>query len=263
VVILWLAAIPRAAHAGDWHNAQHGVCSDCHSQHGSDLPTPNQKMLKGETVLELCLSCHDGTNSRAPDVIAPVSYVADAAGGFFAERGIPNSPNAHDLGKLPDPAGTLPQVVLSCITCHDPHGNANYRNLRPDPLNTAVPVEVVVTQEKTADGTNPSEVYVPSNLIDKRGISEWCVNCHVDAFSTSHSVNKTMWGSTVSDYSIWSGPIANRVRVDSPTDDLIPSPDDRITCISCHKAHGSSNYRSTVYADGVTLDSTCAECHSE
>jgi predicted CXXCH cytochrome family protein len=44
---------------------------------------------------------------------------------------------------------------------------------------------------------------------------------------------------------------------------VIPSSDDQVNCISCHKAHGSANTKALIYADAATLDSTCQECHDQ
>jgi predicted CXXCH cytochrome family protein len=275
-VFLILCAV--ALTGGQWHTAGKGECSDCHSNHNSsggspmrydNVADPAQYMLRRETAQLLCVSCHDGSNAAAPDVVGPVSYVADPAGGFFANSGGVSSPMSHDVGMgvpVIPPGGTIP-VDLDCVTCHDPHGNANYRNLRPDPTSTGLPpVAVTVNETVLANGSNPSSVYVQSNLVDKSGMSAWCNQCHASdpgAGSLSgHPTDRTIWGAVFADYAYWSGPIANRVRVENPADNAVPSTDDRVFCLSCHKAHGSANNFMTIYADGMTLDSTCQECHN-
>ncbi|HVR39084.1 MAG TPA: cytochrome c3 family protein, partial [Thermoanaerobaculia bacterium] len=174
-----------------------------------------------------------------------------------------NSSNVHHLerptAEVP-PGGTLP-MVLTCTTCHDPHGNGNYRNLRPDPTKTTLaPITVLTQQLVKANGSNPSQVYVPSNLTYKSGMSRWCMQCHTAL--AHHSVDKTMWDATLADYPTWSAVAIARVPVES-ADNAIPSQDDRVICLSCHKAHGSANAHALIYADGVTQESTCEECHDQ
>lgn len=261
--------------AGDWHVEPHVVCSDCHTQHNSangvpmrtdNNPTPAEHLLLRGTAQELCLSCHDGSNPGAPNVLSDGSGTTDWAGGTFPHLDQTTTLNAHHLSSpTPEvpPGGTIP-MVLTCTSCHDPHGNNNYRNLRPDPTRTNLaPVAVVVKQTLTADGTNAPQVYVGSNLVYKSGISAWCGQCHGPTDpGTSHPVDVQIWGSTAI-YANWAAVSLPRVPVNSPTDDVIPSHDDQVTCLSCHKAHGSTNPHGLIYADGVTLDSTCQECHNQ
>jgi predicted CXXCH cytochrome family protein len=260
--------------AGEWHYGVSLVCSDCHTQHNSENgqpmrtdknPTPAAMLLRRGTPLELCLSCHDGSNPSAPDVIAPVSYVREAAAGAFPNSGGIPTNIAHHLNNASTevpPGGTQPMVLI-CTTCHDPHGNTNYRNLRPDPSKTnQVPVSVVVVQQVSANGENAPQVYVPANIIYKSGVSKWCSTCHGTPH-TDHVNEPAIWNAKNANYANWSSVQLPRVPVLSPTDNTIPSHDDAVQCLSCHKAHGSDNPKATLYADGATLDSTCQECHDK
>src|SRR6185369_3734372 len=159
-------------------------------------PAPAPMLLRRGTTLELCLSCHDGSHPDAPDVVAPIGYVGESAAGAFPNSGGMPTPNAHHLDNpTPEvpPGGTVP-MVLTCTTCHDPHGNDNYRNLRPDPTLINPPAVIfATTQSIVATGTNPAQVYAPSNIIYKSGVSAWCGKCHTD-MSAHHSVDKPIWG---------------------------------------------------------------------
>lgn len=263
-----------ALRAGEWHYGVNLVCSDCHTQHNSENgqpmrtdnnATPAPMLLRRGTPLELCLSCHDGSNPSAPDVIAPVSYVSEAAAGAFPNSGGIPTNLAHHLNNASaevPPGGTQPMVLI-CTSCHDPHGNQNYRNLRPDPSKTnQPPANVVVVQQYTANGSNPSQVYVPANIIYKSGVSKWCGTCHGTPH-TDHIGDPVIWNATNASYAKWLTVTLPRVPVLSPTDNTIPSHDDAVQCLSCHKAHGSANTSATIYADGTTLDSTCQECHNQ
>jgi predicted CXXCH cytochrome family protein len=279
---------PGAVITGDWHYGGKLACSDCHTVHdsGGNIPlrydgvaAPAPSMLRAATPMALCVYCHDGSRGDAPDVIAPVTYVPDPAGGFFANTGGTGSFKAHDLAMQPAvtaPGGTA-TFSLTCISCHDPHGNANYRNLRVDPTGTggAPAVTVVAKQKVTANGSNPSAVYIPSNVTYKSGMSQWCGSCHTNFLGKSmdkegvgspwlrHPSDVTISTAKNVDKARWSGTITNRVPVQSPNDDTIPSADDQVFCLSCHKAHGSGNPFALIYSDGSTLSSTCQQCHSQ
>jgi hypothetical protein len=261
------------AAAGDWHVADKGKCTDCHTQHNSDSgqpmrtdqnPNPATYMLLRQNINELCLSCHDGSRPEAPDVIAPVSYVSDPAGGYFADTGGSLNGLGHALGVAATPPGGTTTMTLTCVSCHDPHGNTNYRNLRLDPTGTKT-FNVVVTAAQTvaANGSNAPAVYVPANVIDQNGISAWCSTCHGTQSTNDHPADALMWGSMFADYSIWSIAKTYRVRSGNPSDIAVPSHDDRVICLSCHKAHGWTNPQAQIYADGSSITSTCEECHAQ
>jgi hypothetical protein len=269
------ASVALTIHAGDWHYGTQLHCADCHTQHNSengqpgrsdDSPTPAAHLLRRATAQELCLSCHDGSNASAPDVIEPVSYVSESAAGAFPNSGGIATDRAHHLDNpTPEvpPGGTQP-MVLTCVKCHDPHGNANYRNLRSDPASPSPQIAVLAFQTFVANGSNPSQVYPPSNVIYKSGVSAWCGTCHGASDPASdHPVDKPIWGAVFADYTRWTSTLLPRVPVNSPTDNTVPSRDDEVTCLSCHKAHGSPNPRATIFPDGQSLDSACQECHNQ
>jgi len=286
IIILFYALSTKA---GTWHQSSQLVCSDCHTIHYSEggirpdraeFGGPFPKLLLSSTVNTLCLSCHDGTDTDAPDVVAPVTYTSDPAGGYFANSGGIASNKAHNLsmasGEIP-PGGT-DSLVLSCSSCHDSHGNSNYRNLLPNPAGSgnSTDVSVVASQIKTADGpggNSPDDVYAPSNITYRSGMSEWCNDCHTNYHGISETGSPEPWfrhpqdisisGSSHADYSHWSGTISNRIKVQSPNDTTVPSTDDRVFCLSCHKAHSSSKKNSLIYADGNSMLSTCQQCHNQ
>lgn len=286
VIILFYALSTKA---GTWHQSNQLICSDCHTMHYSEggmIPErakpggPFSKLLLANTVNALCLSCHDGTDTDAPDVVAPVTYISDPAGGYFANSGGIASNKAHNLGMVSGevPPGGTDSMILNCSSCHDPHGSSNYRNLLPNPKGkvSSANISVVASQIKTADGpggNSPSEVFAPSNITYRSGMSEWCKDCHTDYHGATETGSPEPWfrhpqdlminGKTHADYSHWSGTISNRIKVQSPNDTNVPSTDDQVFCLSCHKAHGSSKKNSLIYANGNSMLSTCQQCHNQ
>ncbi len=285
-----LAAAPvSTVRTGDWHQGATLRCSDCHTIHNSEggqpmrydgLPTPARMLLRAENATQLCLTCHDGSRPDAPDVVAPVSYLPDPAGGWFPADPVGrNNPNGHDLAspsQQPSPGGP-DALVLTCVSCHLPHGGANYRNLLEEPPGTGNdgPVMVTVSQEQIANGSNPQQVYKPGNLKYKSGFSAWCNDCHTNFHGRTageegtaepwlrHPQAQQISGSYGADYAHWSGNLSGRVPAETPTDNDIPSADDRVFCLSCHKAHGSANRAGLIHADGSTRLSTCQQCHNQ
>lgn len=204
IVILGIL-LPVACLAGEWHVPGTLLCGDCHLQHGTDPNNPGFSgpftfLLRKNSVNELCLSCHNGTDATAPDILEPVAMYSttparESAGGFFTFTGIDN-PNGHTLGL---PVSTPLQGVplsqeLNCSSCHAPHGNDNYRNLVYDPAGTGTTINVVAgthvfaKQRPDVPPTSggASIAYSRDNIAYATGMATWCISCH-DQLSTNGS----------------------------------------------------------------------------
>lgn len=242
-------------------------------------PQPAQKLLRHASAVSLCTYCHDGSNPSAPDVIAPISYVADPAAGFFPSdlAARTSNPSGHDLSAVSPavPPGGQTAMTLTCVSCHATHGSPNYRNLVTDPAGTGANLAVAAYQAIKGNGSNPAQVYVQSNVVHKGGMSDWCGACHGDFHGRTstqegtaspwlrHPQDQTIATSPHADYAYWTGAVANRVPVQNPTSNTIPSSSDQVFCLSCHKAHGSANRAAQIFADGATRVSTCEQCHNK
>lgn len=139
-------------------------------------------------------------------------------------------------------AGTA--ISLRCGSCHDPHGNGNYRILRPIPNESGATTGVVIQDAKTkvyttanywsTDDTNtPLEtVNYTDHGVQKTGqfssfltnVAQWCSQCHTRYLATSGSY-KTNSGDAMYTF---------RHRTDQNYKD------GGANCITCHVAHGTN-----------------------
>lgn len=245
ILTLGLAGPAMALHAG-------GVahCDACHSMHNSpDNPisgSPNSLLLKGTDASSTCLNCHEGTGSY--DVYSSSGANFSPGGDFFwldanysnIVRGnaVASDPDqfghnviAVDFGLAIDgnngsaPGGTYPSGLLSCASCHDPHGQVNGGTANGmDPISVsgsygatppagtiagnyrllgdaayglaAAPIAVtagfgeldgsVVTTPADPNDPNSVDQYAVSHPAYGQGMSEWCASCHGTYINDNH-----------------------------------------------------------------------------
>lgn len=317
-----LATVCAAPAPAGWHHAGPGRlhCSDCHVIHASERgigfggsvlhPPGFPRLLRALSPSEVCLQCHDGssgTQDSAPDVMGAAGYetaTAKRAGGAFqASVGAPTA-SGHDLGVADQqaPGGSYATGSgLTCVSCHDPHGNQSYRNLRLRPGNVGDDRPVSAVTEAVLNPT--SAQYSVGNLrytnvVD--GLGAWCQSCHLNyhgapgepamggaaggdaAGSSSYWFRHPTQGVTLSqgvtnghiDGAYWFSALLSRVPVVSPSG-VIPgtasASDNEVFCGSCHKAHGSTHRAGLVWddpetaalEDGTLARQTCQACHHE
>lgn len=198
--LLWLSLtllIVGSATAGNWHIAGSLKCGDCHLQHASSqLEAPTGAfsfMLKRNSVNELCLSCHDGSDPTAPDILQPITMYngtvsLESGAGHFASAGIDN-PNGHTLGIpfVTPLQGVATTIELNCANCHAVHGNGNYRNLEHDPAKLGADIQVIegVDVMVLQSPSDPPVAGVSSLAYERDNsayitdqMSIWCASCH-------------------------------------------------------------------------------------
>lgn len=194
-----------------YHVGDSLICSECHVKQtfGSNAPTAEEMGSGSLTLLKtnvnaICLSCHDGqhqmTAGSAPDVMGEAYPEFDQrAGSFQAAPGIPSG-KAHDLGV---PSQVAPGSMdlqssryitdavtgMTCISCHDPHGNTNFANLKMDPNpNSSIVNPIVVDPDRDVilfinneEDNIPGIKHNMNNVRYANGrISEFCADCHAD-----------------------------------------------------------------------------------
>jgi Doubled CXXCH motif (Paired_CXXCH_1) len=282
VALLLLALLPAVTRSGDWHQGRTLICSDCHTMHNSKggLPMrydaiagPVVRLLRAESATAVCLACHRGDRptSRAPAVMAPSNW-DPPGGGFPADLSDP-AHHAHAISADPllPPLGDT-AVPMTCLTCHEAHGNDAYRNLRASPSGTGRSSKApVVRQVKAAGTAPPAEVYSRANVRYVSDMTAWCLDCHNrlgtdhaagDPLLQAHPWDRPIFGSAKADYAWWSGVTTNRVPVQNSLGVPAPNENDQVFCLSCHKAHGSPNDAAFINADDATWSSTCQQCHN-
>ncbi|MFA5868061.1 MAG: cytochrome c3 family protein [Actinomycetota bacterium] len=221
---------------------------------------------------------------------------------------------SHQIGATGTPYGGNGAVyTLGCQDCHTPHYNNNYRLLRQRPGGAASDLAVAYNGPWTdATQTVQGGTYKAYTIADfsagnlnseqeytrnyQAGLGEWCAQCHqkymtrgwssTDVYNAGdiygstaryrHAVNKVITGSTDevngASYNLYT---------DLPLEDVTGNgrtADDRLTCLTCHAAHGTAAKMegSSVLgpdrgslptgADGLSLRTDgrklCGECHN-
>lgn len=224
--VVLVAGLAGVATAGDYHSGLNLLCSDCHTMHysqahayapaynngfgtrsgGAPLANGPQAYLLRDNVNNLCLSCHDnGAAFGAPDVYInnTGAFTANARNaGYLNATGDVIENAGHTLGWN---TGTAPGSSavdfslnpLDCVSCHEQHGSANFRNLKADPGadEGGSASGLTVTYGGVAD--NSTDVYVrgvaneqyyeqdldwqrPLAATGGSAIATWCGGCHED-----------------------------------------------------------------------------------
>lgn len=170
-------------------------------------------------------------------------------------------------------SGTTPAygstVQLACASCHDPHGNGNYRILRDIPEQSGATTGVTIPDATTkvyvtsdyweAGDSNTPAVTVGTTTVDafSANISAWCTTCHTRYLAPSGSY-KTDSGDAVYKYRHRSDSLKKLDNTATNADGSPVYPDLYGTtkvegggapnCITCHVAHGSNSTQGTVSA---------------
>ncbi|MCB9357742.1 MAG: hypothetical protein H6508_00205 [Calditrichaeota bacterium] len=291
LTLILCAVLVSVAVADEFHKGGVGTCSVCHVIHtladgNPVVPTAdNNYLLRENTPSDLCLSCHATSNgavwSNNPLVPAPqrgagnfifeqAANLNDApdgaqhplSGGHGVHNCVAPSQNSdvdpvHDVA----PGGSYPSKYLGCTSCHDPHGNTNFRMLWGVGHIPAGDFTFMYSAPY-ADGT-PLDSAAESRTLHTAyhsGWTNWCRNCHGlyhadGSQGFEHPVDGPLTGHTRVSYELYDGsgnptggipqqsylpevPFESRTVTINSTNG--PEMQSRIACITCHRAHGSS-----------------------
>lgn len=300
------------------HDGGVGACSHCHVMHADESgmgggPQMGNALLIGNNPSDLCLGCHatslgsvlgldplapppeigagnfvflleDNLNDSADGLTNPIS--GDAAGHNLNAPGYGLS---SDPTYVTSPGGNYPASRMKCTSCHDPHGNQNYRFLRGPGNqqgsgggNFSYPAPEAEGLDLVAGAPESNANHVAY----RGGMSLWCANCHRDYVSSSHQVgsgfehpvDEALENDMINRYNIYNGTLdpsggnpATAYLAAVPFEDASsttgsvagPAATGRIFCLTCHRAHASSGPRSgrwdfnvpTLGQDGVVSGS--------
>lgn len=276
------------------HDGGVGACNHCHVMHANEVAVNGSSaLLVADNSSELCLGCHAealgavfGMNPLAPPPErGPGNFVfllednlndaADGATNPISGDAAGHNLNAPGYGLSSDPTfvmspgGNYSSADMSCTSCHDPHGNQNYRFLYGAGMQTASGM-IFTYAAPVAEGLDLL-VGAPesrSNHVAYRsGMSQWCGNCHQDYLTSRHSGTGGFRHSTdvpfkqghVFRYNAYNGTLdpsggnqasayLPEVSFEDPLNAINftagPTTGSRVTCLSCHRAHASSGPRS-------------------
>lgn len=267
-------ALSSAGVAWAFHSWETLLCTQCHNVHDGK----SSSLLKLEDGNSLCLSCHDASKAEAPyntdDTPKVVGAQKPLAGGDFKyelESGGSTPGYGHALGSpLPSPGGEW-SGPLHCLTCHDAHGNGQYRSLRVSVNNRETPVEGVGDPdwERTASSTDHNAY--------TKGFSKFCGACHEGFFSSDHVRGTSGYIRHPSDVAVV-GNVARGAIYGSDGGEYDPniplqgmtstsqgavSSSHQVFCLSCHRAHASPFPYALRWDNTKPEEETfgCAKCH--
>ena len=240
-------------------------------------------LLRAESPTDLCLACHvqEGGVVFGSDPLVPAPELGAGNFTFLLEDNINDGPDGavmpipghragHSVVSLewnlaadPDhvtaPGGSFPSSQLSCVSCHDPHGNSNYRMLygqgQIGEAGFAFVYDAPIGAGIDVGPESPS-----SHAAYHSGWSDWCANCHGFYHGElqggfEHPSDRPMSGPERDSYNEYDGPDAPaggqfataylpEVAIEDPNISVTSTfgvhSSSRVNCLSCHRAHATS-----------------------
>ena len=232
------------------------VCLNCHATRlgavfATDVLNPDPLKGAGNFIFLLEDNLNDGHAGASNPILGEAAgHNLDAPG-----HGL-----AADTTLTSAPGGTFPGSAMGCTSCHDPHGTDAFRMLYGA---GRLVQDFYVFTEAAPDaeglsihfGTESSS----NHTAYKGGMSAWCGNCHGDFHDNNtdliHPTGSTLGGSIATTYNLYNGTdditggvAATAYLAEVPFEDAAnttsstagPTAGSFVSCVSCHRAHGSS-----------------------
>jgi predicted CXXCH cytochrome family protein len=275
-----------------FHDGGVAHCNGCHTMHNSqdgalvdpDSPNGNPYLLVDGSPSDVCIACHDhldqplGSDPMAPPALKGAGNFVfllednlnDGHGG--ATSPIPGDAAGHNLvapghGLAADatltfaPGGGFPAAVMSCTSCHDPHGTTDFRFLYG--AGRQVQGSAYTFTNPAPDAEGLSLFGAPESQTNhtayQGGMSAWCGNCHGNFHDNNtqlvHPAGQTLGGTVAQTYNLYNGTIdqlggaqATAYLAEVPFEDAAnttsstagPTAASQVSCITCHRAHATS-----------------------
>jgi predicted CXXCH cytochrome family protein len=234
-------------------------CTVCHKTVDGKV-IPETHIGPAQSPNSLCLACHDAGLDRS-GLLPPhvLNGSQDLAGGSFTST-MQSDKTGHNILWIDETLGTTPPGgyavdPLTCLSCHDPHNNGNFRNLKKQINGYFTPVQGV------GDPQYRENFYLS-------GMNEFCCACHQQFHGTGqtgrgggwslHPVGIRIYGARHADFDHWDRLEDKLTASQNPTAN--PS-DAEVFCLTCHRAHA------TPWPDSMRWDYSrnpqgCLECHT-
>ncbi len=291
VAVLVAGVLVGGGDAWAFHEKGVANCNGCHLTHGDPGklvgPSADKGLLIAESPTDVCLVCHARGSGQVfgLDPLVPPPETGPGNFVFLTEDNLNDAPGGrlnpilgdaaghnvvapgHGLRADPRhtlaPGGTFPSAKLGCTSCHDPHGNGNFRML----YGTGASIGGVITFNRAAPdaegpdvGTGPESARHHSAY--RSGASDWCGNCHGQYHQAGsgsafkHPVDRDLGTEIVRRYNEYLGDASPAAGVEAqaylpavPFEDRAstttstsgPGPASRLMCLSCHRAHATSS----------------------
>ena len=308
-----------------YHNGATLLCADCHVMHASEqhaydggsegFPrsnTPYDTLLRKAAPVDICLSCHDG-RLGVPDVVGvDTNALAERSAGMFEPPETP-SHRGHTIGRGLDLDadrfcsrchfdGEFATAEVSCLDCHNHHGNDRVRNLQWASAKGSEPQFAMIMRPGATglakyERQNVAYGHVPGSASE---VTNMCIDCHHTFFGDSggwytnpdgddhwnrHPNFNSEWGAVdpisagAGTGSIkpahWMGGVGSgfgsTARVpfvaigagDFTAATTVDADRNAVFCLTCHKAHGSENaFAMTFDPQTVPKAKGCDQCHA-
>lgn len=294
VMVLGLSASSVMA----FHDGGVAECAGCHTMHNSQDGAPvdainvngNAYLLNNGNASDTCLRCHasygqfaDGIGYGAGGDFSWVTktFTWSAHGHAYSSEGDSHGHNvvspaygiAADLTLTTAPGGDFQSQYLGCTSCHDPHGNQDFRLLYSSDIGPkynggrySFAADAPIAKGNSRRTVSGSGVETDlAHTVYKSGMSNWCANCH-DAFHSDNTGNfvhpigdlgstiAANYNAYVSSDQLTGGNVATSYMglvpfeavnvdlgaVDSTNYTQGPGGTDQVMCLTCHRAHASA-----------------------